>query len=733
MRKEDRLQQEADGGDISSQYILGLMYEKGEEVEKSYIKATKYYQLAARQGDLASLNALERLGGAFFFPSKNARFALGELYLGGEGVARDEKKAADYFLKAHTQYLKVETQAPDYGHAQCRLGEMNEKGYGIPQNVPTATAFYQIAIMAGEKRAKQHLIRLAESENVEKENREQAQWVLGKLYLKSKGSVGAIRYLIKAAQQGDNAALKRLIELAQGSGWLQYELGLMYELGQGVKQNYQEAVRWYQIAMKYKNKEAKPRLIGLANEQNHPEAQFVLAQLYLNEDEVDEDDVAALYSDEKEFDRDYKVGVRYLFLAAQQNHSLALNLLTKLTDEKGKNHPEAQFKIALLCNEGVIKVENMRPQEAAQELLKPIAFPPKGMNVDEVLRTQARKVLDDIRGEEYAARFSKDIFPVINEASNQSLILVVGYEGAGKSALVNALLGHKLEWHRYASCCKLLERLQVADASKPHAFMHTGLLGTNIPALFSFDQGDTMLCDLPGFLDTDFHRISDTERDRKAEHRFHLELLSGRAKAIQAVLVVVDFNSLQIYLYIERVLSELNRIIGDVCAYEQCVFVINMKGEYHRALTPKERVDMRLDALMQRHQKNSTFITILERMKKTYLLWKSFDQPDFREELLSRLKFEAPIPTSFFRPVLQGESEQTYLGYLDRYLSDIKERGLVFPEERKESRDLAGNSSNSTNAGMMLQWLSDGRADSANVKTDSADEVVVIQRSGPSS
>ncbi len=173
MRKEDRLQQEADGGDISSQYILGLMYEKGEEVEKSYIKATKYYQLAARQGDLASLNALERLGGAFFFPSKNAQFALGELYFWGEGVARDEKKAADYFRKAHTQYLKVEAQAPDYGHAQCRLGEMNEKGYGIPQNVPTATGFYQTAIMAGEKRAKQHLIRLAESENVEKENREQ--------------------------------------------------------------------------------------------------------------------------------------------------------------------------------------------------------------------------------------------------------------------------------------------------------------------------------------------------------------------------------------------------------------------------------------------------------------------------------------------------------------------------------------------------------------------------------
>ncbi len=156
--------------------------------------------------------------------------------------------------------------------------------------------------------------------------------MLGKLYLESKGSVGAIRYLIKVAQQGDDAALERLIELAQGIGWLQYELGLMYEQGQGVKQNYQEAVRWYQIAMKYKNKEAEPRLIGLANEQNHPEAQFVLAQLYLNEDEVDEDDVAALYSDEKEFDRDYKVGVRYLFLAAQQNHPLALNLLTKLAD-----------------------------------------------------------------------------------------------------------------------------------------------------------------------------------------------------------------------------------------------------------------------------------------------------------------------------------------------------------------------------------------------------------------
>ena len=83
-----------------------------------------------------------------------------------------------------------------------------------------------------------------------------------------------------AAQSGDYAtALREWTPLAkQGDADSQYNLGVMYDTGQGVPQDDAEAVKWYRLAAAQ----------GLA------EAQYNLGLMYANGEGVPQDDAEAL-------------------------------------------------------------------------------------------------------------------------------------------------------------------------------------------------------------------------------------------------------------------------------------------------------------------------------------------------------------------------------------------------------------------------------------------------------
>ena len=80
---------------------------------------------------------------------------------------------------------------------------------------------------------------------------------------------------LTAAQSGDFAtAFKEWKPLAQqGDAYAQYNLGVMYDAGNGVLQDYKEAVRWYRLAAEQ----------GLAS------AQFNLGWMYDNGNGVPQD------------------------------------------------------------------------------------------------------------------------------------------------------------------------------------------------------------------------------------------------------------------------------------------------------------------------------------------------------------------------------------------------------------------------------------------------------------
>ncbi len=99
---------------------------------------------------------------------------------------------------------------------------------------------------------------------------------------------------------GDEIALEAWQPLAeQGDAPTQYLLGVMYDTGEGVQQDYQEAVRWYQRAA----------------EQGHAQAQYTLA---------------LMYSSGAGVTQDIREAARWYRLAAEQGYALGQVMLGQL-------------------------------------------------------------------------------------------------------------------------------------------------------------------------------------------------------------------------------------------------------------------------------------------------------------------------------------------------------------------------------------------------------------------
>lgn len=87
----------------------------------------------------------------------------------------------------------------------------------------------------------------------------QTTFVLGLALVASAGVAQDFQAGLRAAETGDyETALKEWRPLAeQEYAAAQYNLGLMYNNGEGVPQNYTEAVRWYRMAAENGNTEAQ--------------------------------------------------------------------------------------------------------------------------------------------------------------------------------------------------------------------------------------------------------------------------------------------------------------------------------------------------------------------------------------------------------------------------------------------------------------------------------------------
>ncbi len=105
-------------GDAASQYRLGVMYDKGEGVPKDEKEAASWYIKAASQDDT------------------RAQFAIAEMYSQGRGVQQDGKNAAKWYLEA---------AGHGFPKAQLNVGLMYAKGTGVPQDLIQAYKWLSLA------------------------------------------------------------------------------------------------------------------------------------------------------------------------------------------------------------------------------------------------------------------------------------------------------------------------------------------------------------------------------------------------------------------------------------------------------------------------------------------------------------------------------------------------------------------------------------------------------------
>ena len=218
----EQQQHAAEQGDVHAQFILGMMYYRGAGVTQNYTEAVKWLKSAAKQGHA------------------EAQYQLGQMYEHGEGVEKDYAKSFEWYQRAAKK---------GFAEAQYKLGQMYEQGKGVEEDYTESFEWYQRAAKQGHA---------------------EAQRALGLMYKHGKGVEPnyseAYKWLTLAATNGLDYERKDLLKkmTATQIAQVQYDLGVIYENGDGVIQDYTEAYKWLTLAEENDHEHAQKARDSLA-------------------------------------------------------------------------------------------------------------------------------------------------------------------------------------------------------------------------------------------------------------------------------------------------------------------------------------------------------------------------------------------------------------------------------------------------------------------------------------
>ncbi|MBT6297571.1 MAG: hypothetical protein HOJ14_13565 [Nitrospina sp.] len=349
-------------GFAQAQYNLGVLYLKGKGVKANLIKAKKLFEFAAEQGVVKAQNKL----------------AL--MHVKGIGVVKDFNKAIEWWNLAAAQ---------GNGKAQTNLGWMYEMGKGVPKDSQKAVNWYQLASNQGiaiaqkklnllldqtkkplqenntnskdfksfEEIKNLHSITASLRSELEQIKSEQANAIEATNQGKAKAKQEQLTSIIdnpsklKAGRDSfrenkldvdlfDTAinslgrkefttALQLFTDLAnRGMAEAQINLGMMFESGQGVLQNFDEAIKWYQLAASQGLIKAQEKLNLLVSKAAAAQVNFGLGVAFENGQGVPQDIMEAI--------RWYKLAADQGLIKAQEKLNLLLNKKFSKTVVKNK-------------------------------------------------------------------------------------------------------------------------------------------------------------------------------------------------------------------------------------------------------------------------------------------------------------------------------------------------------------------------------------------------------------
>ena len=210
----------AEQGFAPAQTSLGLMYATGNVVSQDDKIAVRWWRLAAAQG--------------YAISQKN----LGGMYENGRGVPQDYETAVEWY--------KLSAKQGDAG-AQHNLGRMYENGLGVSKNYKTAVEWYKLVAEQGYAPAQDKIEELQRKISEQKPSSTLTAEKSAPPTTKGNYWKGQVAY----RNQDYATALREWGPLAnQGNANALFNLGVMYQYGQGVPQNYKTAIKWFRLAAK---------------------------------------------------------------------------------------------------------------------------------------------------------------------------------------------------------------------------------------------------------------------------------------------------------------------------------------------------------------------------------------------------------------------------------------------------------------------------------------------------
>lgn len=130
----------ASEGEVTSQYNIGLMYEKGNGVKRNLAKAKYWYLKAANQNYSA------------------AQRNLGQMYITGNfGVKQDYKKSLYWFEKAGDQ---------GESYPLHMLGYQYFHGYGTIVDKSKALKYWRLAVISYKKKGDTKMVKHIQNEDI---------------------------------------------------------------------------------------------------------------------------------------------------------------------------------------------------------------------------------------------------------------------------------------------------------------------------------------------------------------------------------------------------------------------------------------------------------------------------------------------------------------------------------------------------------------------------------------
>ena len=215
--------------------------------------------------------------------------------------------------------------------AQYYLGLMHHKGNGIDKNYDEAVKWYEKSKEQGFSRAWHALSDMyGKGDGVPYDFQKSISLASGALSGQNPPNI-PVKVTVYESNKPSKETLERYAGLAiKGNAIAQYNLGEMYYHGEGVHQDYKQAVKWFTKAAK----------------QGHAKAQYNLGVIYRQGDGVQ---------------KDYKQAVKWYIKSAEQGHAKAqhnLGLMYKQGEGVKQDYDKAVKWLTKAAEQGVAEAPN---------------------------------------------------------------------------------------------------------------------------------------------------------------------------------------------------------------------------------------------------------------------------------------------------------------------------------------------------------------------------------------